>query len=89
MGSLKKLVSFQVSGLIKPLDAGESAALVAAKAFSPAEDIDLCNVDLEAEHGNDDWSASGVPVVIEVQPILSLEHLRPALTGMSLYTTDY
>ena len=66
MDSLKKLVSFPVPDLIKPLDAGGSAALVAAKAVSPAEEFDLCNIDLEAEHGNENWSASGVAVVIEV-----------------------
>ena len=57
MDSLKKLVSFQVADLIKPLDAGGSDDVIAAKPFLPAKGIERCVVDLEAEHGNNDWSA--------------------------------
>ena len=57
MDSLKKLVSFQVADLIKPLDAEGSDDVVAAKPFLPAEVLERCIVDLEAEHGNNDWSA--------------------------------
>ena len=53
MDSLKKLVSFQVADLIKPLDAGGSDDVIAAKQFSPAELVERCIVDLEAKHGND------------------------------------
>ena len=43
MESLKKLVSFPVPDLIKPLDAGGSDDVVAAKSFSPAEVLEVAS----------------------------------------------
>ena len=78
MDSLKKLVSLQVADLIKPLDAEGSDDVVAAKPFSPAEELERCIASSKQSMA----TTIGLPMAYQwsltVQLIERFGHLRTA-----------
>jgi len=78
MDSLKKLVSFQVADLIKPLDAGGSDDVIAAKQFSPAEVLEVASSTPKQSMATTIDLPKACQWSFTIQPIESIGRLRAA-----------